>query len=61
METQTNIFGKKLPLEFQHVCICALTARNSSPVGHADHQDVVELVDPVDLGQQLIDDCVVDP
>jgi hypothetical protein len=48
----------ELPIGFS---TCALTVHKNSPVGHADNQDVVELVDPVDLGQQLIDDCVVDP
>ena len=28
-------------------------------VGHADHQDVVQLLDTVNLGQELVDHCVV--
>merc|ERR1719318_334400 len=31
------------------------------PVGHAYHQDVVQLVHPVYLGQQLVDHGVIDP
>ena len=30
-----------------------------APIGHPDHKNVVELVHPVDLGQQLVDDGVV--
>mmetsp|Transcript_95108 Transcript_95108/g.273838 ORF Transcript_95108/g.273838 Transcript_95108/m.273838 type:complete len:394 (+) Transcript_95108:860-2041(+) len=30
------------------------------PIGHADEQDVVQRIDAVDLGQQLVHDAVVD-
>lgn len=31
------------------------------PVGHADDEDVVEGIDPINLGKQLIDNGVVHP
>ena len=35
---------------------CAL----HTPVGHADEQDVVQRVHAIDLGEELVDDCVMD-
>ena len=36
------------------------TLLHTPPVGHADDEDVVELVDAVNLGEELIDHSVVD-
>ena len=31
------------------------------PIGHSDDKDVVELVDAVNLGEQLVDNGVIHP
>ena len=40
--------------------VAIMIVSNSVPVGHANDEDVVELVDTVDLGEELVDHGVVD-
>ena len=56
-------------------CVCVLSLKHITPlvfmsnviilmnvpIGHSDDEDVVELVDAVNLGEELVDDGVIHP